>query len=171
MLPEVTRCSSPCSLPSWQGDSHFYDALFLFFPEKFYWSCICLKWFISTFLSPSLVAQKIPKTLKAPPGDAESPLDVLGIQVRVHQRACHQRSLPCTEAQTLTELCSSYLYSTSREGRRGWERTGRRRAASFNSIPRSSAINNMFHSWWHWAPNSGLHGQSPGDVFAGTVTI
>lgn len=68
-------------------------------------------------------------------------------QVRGHRRACHPWSFPCTEARTLIELCSSYLCSACREGRRGWGRTGRRRAASVNPIPRSGAINNMLHSY------------------------
>lgn len=44
------------------------------------------------------------KTLKVPHAYAESSLDVLGIQVQVHQCACHRRNIPCTEAQTLMGL-------------------------------------------------------------------
>jgi hypothetical protein len=45
------------------------------------------------------------------------------------------------------------------------ERRETEKFARFKLIPGSSAINNMCHSWWHSEPNSGLHGQPPGEVF------
>lgn len=69
-----------------------------FFPEKYYWSFIYMKWFISTFFVPLPGNSENAKKLKVPHANAESSLDVLGVRPQVHECDCHRRSCSSTTA-------------------------------------------------------------------------
>ena len=101
LLQEVTWCTFsllPAYFPLGTETVVSMMGCFCFFPEKYYWSFIYMKWFISTFLSPLSGSLENAKKLKVPHADAESSLDVLGVRPRVHGCAYHRRNCPSTSA-------------------------------------------------------------------------
>lgn len=92
-----SNCSLLTSLLA-QRLSFLWWAVSVFFPEKYYWSFVYMKWFISTFLSPLPGSLEIAKNPKVPHADAESSLDVLGGRPWVHECAYHKSNWTSTAA-------------------------------------------------------------------------
>lgn len=125
LLQEVTWCMFrllPTHFPLGTETVVSMMGCFCFFPEKYYWSFIYMKWFISTFLSPLPGNLENAKKLKVPHADAESSLDDLGVWPQVHECAYHKRNFPLHLSRSWEKLSSLYLSTTTSERGRVWER-------------------------------------------------